>query len=201
MNPKTRLLLKMIGTVFAVTLLGSVFYMRAVRENDNQKGTYTNFFVFWLSGNLILNGQSPYNPDAWLAGHAANGYEQPAESIFLYPLPLAVLISPLGFFPPEQASLAWKILSQSLMALAIFILLGKWQTPAHQRLFVPLVLICLYYGPVLLTQRGGSIGAITLLTVSIAIVLMQKNQWPFASGFLLAFTMLKPPQGLLILLC
>ncbi len=200
MNSKNKLLLKIIGIIFTITLLGSIFYVRALRENDRQKNTYTNFFVFWLSGDLILNGESPYNPEQWLAGHIANGYEQPAEEIFLYPLPLAVLLAPLGLFPHEQASLIWKILSQGLMALAIFLLLSQWQRPAHQRLFVPLVVICLYFGPVLLTQRSGSIGAITLLIVTISILLMQKERWRFVSGFLLAFTMLKPPQGMLILL-
>jgi hypothetical protein len=200
MNQRNGLLLKIIGVVFSVILLGSIFYIRASRETDNQRNTYTNFFVFWLSGDLILHGQNPYDPGDWQAGHAANGYEQPAESIFLYPLPLAVLLSPLGFFPYEQASLGWKFLSQGLVAMAIFILLRTWQRPAHQRLFVPLVLICLYYGPVLLTQRSGSMGAITLLIISIVIILMEKKEHLFLSGFLLAFTMLKPPQGLLILL-
>jgi hypothetical protein len=200
MNQRNGLLLKIIGVVCSLVMLGSVFYIRASREAHNQGNTYTNFFVFWLSGNLILQGGNPYDPHEWQAGHAANGYEQPAESIFLYPLPLAVLLSPLGVFSYPQASLGWKILSQSLVAIAIFILLGKWQRPAHQRLFVPLVLICLYYGPVLLTQRSGSMGAVTLLMISIAIVLMQKNEHSFLTGFLLAGTMLKPPQGLLILL-
>lgn len=200
MDPKNGSLLKIIGVVFSVILLVSIFYIRASRETHHQRNTYTNFFVFWLSGNLILHGQNPYNPDEWQAGHAANGYEQPAEEIFLYPLPLAVLLTPLGFFPYEGASLGWKILSQSLVAITIFILLHTWQRPAHQRLFVPLVLICLYDGPVLLTQRSGSMGAVTLLIISIAILLMQKNEHSLLPGFLLAFTMLKPPQGLLILL-
>lgn len=200
MDSKNKLLLKTIGIVFTIALLGSIFYVRALRENDRQKHSYTNFFVFWLSGDLILNGESPYSPDQWLAGHIANGYEQPAEEIFLYPLPLAVLISPIGLFSYDQASLIWKILSQIFMAIAIFLLLSQWQRPAHQRLFVPLVVICLYYGPMLLTQRSGSIGAITLLIVTISTLLMQKGKWEFLSGFLLAFTMLKPPQGLLILL-
>src|SRR5690349_1385456 len=141
MNPKTGLFLKMIGILFSVALLGWVFYARALEETDRQKDTYTNFFVFWLSGRLILNGESPYNAEQWMTGHLANGQGQPAESIFLYPLPLAVLISPIGLFSFEEASMGWKFLSQSFMALAIFILLSKWQTAAHQRLFVPLVLI------------------------------------------------------------
>jgi hypothetical protein len=200
MNPRNGSLLKIIGVVFSVVLLGSIFYIRASREAHNQRNTYTNFFVFWLSGNLILHGHNPYHPDDWQAGHTLNGYEQPAESIFLYPLPLAVLLSPLGLFSYEQASLGWKILLQSLVAIAIFILLRTWQRPAHQRLFVPLVLICLYYGPVLLAQRSGSMGAVTLLIISIAIILMHKNENSFLSGILLACTMLKPPQGLLILM-
>jgi hypothetical protein len=197
---KKGLLIKMRGIIFSVALLASVFYVRAARETNVQRNSYTNFFVFWLSGKLILQGQSPYDPDQWHAGHVENGYDQPAEAIFLYPLPLAVLISPLGFLPFDQASLVWKILSQTFMAIAVFILLSKWEDAPHQRLFVPLVLICLYYGPVLLTQRSGSIGALTLLIISIVIFLKQRDQWPFVCGCLLAFTMLKPPQAAPILL-
>jgi hypothetical protein len=196
---KSKTLLKVLGLVVSAALLGSIFYIRALNEVNGQKDTYTNFFVFWLSGDLILQGESPYNPQQWLEGHVTNGYDQPAEEIFLYPLPLAVLISPIGLFSLNQASLIWKILSQILMAVTIFLLLNQWQRPAHQRLFVPLVLICLYFGPVLLTQRSGSIGALTLLMVSISMLWIQREKWGFASGFLLAFTMLKPPQGLLIL--
>lgn len=200
MEQKNKLITKIIGIIFAVAILGTVFYVRAVRENDRQRNSYTNFFVFWLSGDLILNGQSPYNPAHWLAGHVENGYEESAEEIFLYPLPLAVFLAPLGLFPYEQASLYWKMLVQILMAISIFILLSKWQAPPHQRLFVPLVIICLYFGPMLLTQQSGSIGSFTLLMISATIFLMQKDKWSFTAGFLLAFTMLKPPQGLLILL-
>lgn len=196
---KSKLLLKIVGVVISIALLGSIFYIRALNEVNNQKGVYTNFFVFWLSGDLILQGQNPYNPQQWLEGHVDNGYDQPAEEMFLYPLPLAVLISPIGLFSLNQASFIWKILSQILMAVTIFLLLGQWQRPAHQRLFVPLVLICLYFGPVLLTQRSGSIGAITLLIVTVSMLWIQKEKRGGASGFLLAFTMLKPPQGVLIL--
>lgn len=199
MNSKIKLLFKIVGIVVSLALLGSIFYIRALNETRNQRDKYTNFFVFWLAGDLILQEKSPYNPEHWRAGHAANGLDQPAEEIFLYPLPLAVLISPLGLLAYEQASLMWKILSQALLAVTIFLLINQWKRPAHERLFVPLVLICLYFGPVLLTQRSGSIGAITLLIVAVPILLIQKQRWELLSGFLLAFTMLKPPQGLLIL--
>jgi hypothetical protein len=185
--------------IFILALLGSVFYLRAVREFDRDKNGYSNFFVFWLSGNLITHGESPYNPEAWSEGHRLNGYGEPAESIFLYPLPLAVFLTPLGLFTFAQAFVGWKILSQVLIAVTIFILLSRWQTPAHQRLFIPMVLSLLYFGPVLLTLRTGSIGPFTLLIVCVAILMLEKDRSLFA-GLLLSLTMFKPPQGLVILL-
>jgi hypothetical protein len=193
-------ILKLVVIIFVVALLGTIFYTRARQESNLQKEAYTNFFVFWLSGELILNAQSPYNSADWLAGHKLNGYESPAEPIFLYPLPLAIFLTPLGFFSYTQAFLLWKILSQVFLAIAIFILLSKWQLSAQQRFFAPLVLISLYYGPTLLAQRSGSVGLLTLLLITLAIFFIQRKQFAFASGVLLAFTMLKPPQGALILL-
>jgi len=166
---------------------------------ERQKDGQTNFFVFWLSGNLISKGESPYDPASWSEGHKANGYGDPAEPIFLYPLPLAVFLTPIGWLTFAQAFVGWKIISQALIAITIFILLSHWQLPTHQRLFIPLVLSMLYFGPVLLSLRTGSIGAVTLLIVCIAIMMLEKDK-SFFAGLLLSLTLFKPPQGLVILL-
>jgi hypothetical protein len=191
--------IKIFGVVFVVLFLGIIFYTRAAGEYEARKGQYANFVVFWLSGNLVLNGQSPYDANDWLDGHRAIGFETPLEPIFLYPLPLAVLMAPLGAIPFEQAWLGWKILTQILVGVSIYLLLTRWQTPPIQRLFVPLTLSMLYFGPVLLSMRTGSIGAVTLLLLCIVILFLQKGK-SFEAGLLLSLTMLKPPQGLLILI-
>lgn len=190
--------MKILGAAVVVVLLGFIFHIRAVGEYEQRKDQYANFVVFWLSGNLVLHGQSPYDAGDWLDGHRAIGFETPLERIFLYPLPLAVLMAPLGAIPFPQAWLGWKILTQILMAVSIYLLLTRWQSPPVQRLFVPLTLSMLYFGPVLLTMRTGSLGAVTLLLLCIVILFLQNGR-SFEAGLLLSLTMLKPPQGLLIL--
>ena len=195
----SRHLVKTVGIIFTLVILGSIFYFRAVSEYDRQKNGFTNFFVFWISGNIISNGGNPYDPETWSEGHRLNGFGEPAESIFLYPMPLAVFMAPLGLITFAQAFVAWKFISQALIGISVYILLRTWQTTSHRRLFIPLVFCFLYYGPVLLTMRTGSIGPLTLLIVVASIYLIQKERSLFA-GLLLAFTMFKPPQGLIILL-
>jgi len=199
MRQSSRHLARTVGVIFTLVILGSIFYFRAVREYDRQKNGYTNFFVFWISGNIISNGGNPYDPETWSEGHRLNGFSEPAESIFLYPLPLAVFMAPLGLITFAQAFVAWKILSQALIGISVYFLLSYWQTASHRRLVIPLVFCFLYYGPVLLTMRTGSIGPLTLLIVVASIYFIQKER-SLIAGLLLAFTMFKPPQGLIILL-
>ena len=105
---------------------------------------------------------------------------------------------PLGIFTLDEAYLGWQILSQVLIALVVFALLSKWQKTEHSRLFIPIMLFLLFFGPIYLTLQIGSIGPLTLVILFAAMILLQKNH-SFVAGVLLALTMLKPPQGLSIL--
>jgi hypothetical protein len=189
---------KSLGILLTIALFGGMIYLRTMQNYTKQNYRSSNFFVFWLSGRLLTDGESPYNPDQWSAGHELYGATSLGESIFLYPLPLAVFMIPLGLFTLDEAYLGWQILSQILIAIMVFALLNRWKKAEHNRLFIPVMLFLLFFGPVYLTLQIGSIGAFTLILLFAAMVLLQKNQ-SFAAGVLLALTMFKPPQGLSIL--
>ena len=189
---------KTLGILLIVILLGGMIYLRAMQNYTNQNYHNSNFFVFWLSGRLLTDGESPYNPDQWRAGHELYGSTSLREAIFLYPLPLAVFMIPLGLFTVDEAYFGWQILSQVLIAIVVFALLNKWQKTEHSRLFIPIMLFLLFFGPIYLTLQIGSIGPLTLIILLAAMILFQKNR-SFAAGILLALTMLKPPQGISIL--
>ena len=146
----------------------------------------------------MTDGEGPYNPDQWRAGHEQYGSTSLRETIFLYPLPLAVFMIPLGLFSLDEAYLGWQILCQIVIAIVVFALLNKWQKTEHSRLFIPIMLFFLFFGPIYLTLQIGSLGPLTLIILFAAMALLQKNK-SFAAGILLALTMLKPPQGLSIL--
>jgi hypothetical protein len=186
------------GILFTLILLGGVFYLRAMQNLSTQDYTNTNFFFFWLSGRMVLTGGNPYDQMEYLAGHDANGVTWRPNKIFPYPLPLALLMTPLGLFPLEKAYVFWQIVTQIFIAITVLALLNHWQEPAQRRLFVPLTFFLLFFGPVLLTLQIGAIGGVTLIAMLTALLLLEKEK-SFYAGIALSLTILKPPQGATIL--
>jgi hypothetical protein len=192
-------ILKISGILVTVILLAMIFYFKALQNYTHQDYTNSNFFFFWLSGHMMWTGQNPYNPTQWLAGHDAFGVTWRPNQIFPYPLPLAFLMAPLGLVSLGQAYLAWQIVSEIAMALTVFWLIRHWRGQAQRRLFLPLVIFLLFFGPVYLTLQIGSVGALALVTVLLAILLLEQGQ-PIWAGMVLSLTLLKPPQGLTLLI-
>lgn len=159
----------------------------------------SNFSFFWLAGRMILNSENPYNENQYLAGHDANSMNWQPNKIFPYPLPLALFCIPLGFFSMKTAYIIWQVVSLLLVALTIYFLLNHWQEKTHQTLLVPIFFFLMFWGPLYLTTHAGTFSAFSLIILLAAILLLEKEK-SLLAGIILAFTMLKPPQGLTILL-
>lgn len=159
----------------------------------------SNFSFFWLAGRMILDGQNPYDETQYLAGHDANGMDWRPNNIFPYPLPLTLFCIPLGFFSMQTAYVFWQIVTLLLIALTIYILLRHWQEKSHHNMLVPIFFFLLFWGPLYLTTHAGTISVFSLLVLLGAILLLENDKSLWA-GIILALTMLKPPQGLTILL-
>ena len=192
-------ILKISGILLTVILLAVIFYFKAVQNYTHQDYTNSNFFFFWLSGHMMWTGQNPYDQTQWLAGHDAFGVIWRPNKIFPYPLPLAFLMAPLGLLSLGQAYFAWQIVSEIAMALTVCWLIRHWQAQAQRLLFLPLVIFLLFFGPIYLTLQIGSVGALALVTVLLAILLLEQDQSIWA-GMVLSLTLLKPPQGLTLLI-
>ena len=191
--------LKIAGIVLIVILLGIIFYLKAMQNYTHQDYANSNFFKIWLAGHMMWTGENPYNSTQWLAEHHAFGVTWQPNETFLYPLPLAFFMAPLGLLPLGQAYIAWQIISQIVIALTVFWLLRHWQRQAQRLLFLPLMIFLLFFGPVYLTLQIGSVGALALAAIGLAILLLEHDQ-PIWAGIILSLTMLKPPQGLTILI-
>ncbi|MGA7194238.1 MAG: glycosyltransferase family 87 protein [Anaerolineales bacterium] len=191
--------LKTAGIVLTVVILGVIFYLKAMQNYTHQDYTNSNFFFFWLSGHMMWTGQNPYNSIQWLAGHDAFGATWKPNQIFPYPLPLAFFMAPLGLLSVGQAYVTWQILSQIILALTVWWLLNHWQGQAQQLLFLPLMIFLLFFGPVYLTLQIGSVGPLALAAILLAILLLERDQ-SLLAGIILSLTILKPPQGLTILI-
>ncbi|HCK66094.1 MAG TPA: hypothetical protein DHW49_07490 [Anaerolineae bacterium] len=198
MSIETSKTFKILSSVIALILLASMFHWRASQNYKNADYYNSNFFVFWLSGKLMLDGESPYNPEDWSNGHEKYGTITPKEPTFLYPLPLVLFLTPLGFLSLGQAYYVWQIISQVIIGFVVYSLLSRWKSSAHSRLLIPIVVFLLYFGPIYLTLQIGSIGAISLLFLFGGLNFLDRKNL-FIAGLLLSFTMLKPSQGVMIL--
>jgi len=192
-------LLKLSVMVFTVIVLGVIFYLKAMQNYTHQDYANSNFFKIWLAGHMMWTGESPYNSTQWLAEHNAFGVTWQPNETFLYPLPLAFYIAPLGLLSIGQAYIVWQIVSQIIIALTVFWLLRHWKGQAQRLLFLPLMIFLLFFGPVYLSLQIGSVGPLALAAILIAIFLLEHDQ-PIWAGMVLSLTLLKPPQGLTILI-
>jgi hypothetical protein len=190
---------KSIGITIAVILIGGMIFLRASISATSFDFQSSNFTFFWLAGRMVLEGENPYDESQYLAGHEIYGIKWQPNKIFPYPLPLAIFCIPLGILSLPAAYITWQVISLVIVALTIFALLNHWQESAQRRLLVPIFAALFFFGPLYLTLHTGSIGAFALLSVLGAILLLEKGK-SFPAGIVLSLTILKPPQGLTILL-
>lgn len=190
---------KILSTLITVVLLGGMIFLRTRLSYASFDYKNSNFSFFWLAGRMILDGENPYDQTQYLAGHTANGIEWQPNKIFPYPLPLAIFCIPLGLLSIGNAYISWTALSLTIVASTIFILLNQWKSAAHRRLLIPVFAFMLFFGPFYLTLNTGAISAFTLLILFAAIHLLDEDK-SLLAGIVLSLTMLKPPQGLTILL-
>jgi len=190
---------KISGIIVTLILIGGMIFLRAKISATSFDFQNSNFTFFWLAGRMILEGESPYNESQYLAGHETYGIKWQPNHIFPYPLPLAIFFIPLGALSLPAAYITWQVITLLIVAATIFILLSHWQETAPRRLLLPAFAALFFFGPLYLTLHTGSIGAFALLAVLSAILLLEKDK-PMLAGMALALTLLKPPQGLPILL-
>ncbi len=147
---------------------------------------------------MVLTGQNPYDPTQWYKAHIQLGATWIPDKIFLYPLPQAFLLVPLALLPTQSSFLLWGILSQTILAITCFALLNQPGWIRQRRLFIPLVIFFLFFGPVYLSLQIGSIGAIAVAALLVSIMLLDQNK-SLPAGLTLSLLALKPPQGFPIL--
>ncbi len=184
--------------IISLLLISGIIYARLQMSKgfDYQD---SNFAFFWLAGKMTIDGENPYDETTYIANHAKYGIKWQPNRIFPYPLPLAILCIPLGFFSMGVAYTVWQIASLLIILISIYLLLNLVKHEASKRLFIPIFLAAVFFGPGYLTLHTGAVGALALLLLTLTIIFLEKEKFLLA-GVLLSLTMLKPPQGLTILL-
>jgi arabinofuranan 3-O-arabinosyltransferase len=181
-------ILVILAALLAVRIVGSMDY----HHNDN------DFFTFWLAGHLVTQGGSPYDLAQWLAGYHQFNIAIIPNPAFLYPLPMAMLMAPLGLLPFHSAYVVWVTLIQIMILTCLAVLLTLENNVRAKRYFVPLLAGIVLFRPTLLTLTQGQVSGLFLFALVWIAFLWQKGKW-FWGGFLLGLLALKPNLGFILI--
>jgi hypothetical protein len=174
-----------------VALISALLAVRIVNAIDHRNN---DFFTFWLAGHMVINGEDPYAPSQWVAGHHEFGVTWIPNQAFVYPLPLAFLFVPLGLLSLKTAYITWVAFS-ILMILASLVLLHSIKDLAFQwKVFVPVLVGAIFFRPTILTLFNGQISGWLLLLICSTAILWERGKWEWGCIFL-PLLMLKPNIG------
>jgi len=178
--------------VLALAALLPVYSSIAIHNERTVDYTNNGFFTFWLSGQMQWSGENPYSTVDWVNGHYTNNATWIPEKIFPYPLPLALFTAPLGLMPIGTAYVFWVILAQVLIAVCILWLATRWNGLNRQLYAIFILLAVLLNGNISLGLKTGTLSALFLVFLTLALFFMEKRQ-PVLAGIMLAGLALKPP--------
>ena len=111
-------------TVFNFIILCPIFLVFSLSMSKWYDGRKQDFSQYWQAGHMILSGQNVYDSAQWIAVHQIERTAFHTGPPFLYPLPLAVLFSPLAILPIESAYILWMFFAQIAVLISIIILLS-----------------------------------------------------------------------------
>ncbi len=183
----------------SIIFLGAIFLLGAVQIANAIEYQNSDFFQFWLGSRSVWDGSDPYNSLEWIKDHQEFGTDRVAAPAFLYPLPLAIFLAPLGALPLKTAFILWTFLSESLILISSLLLLRVINFRQSKHLLLPIILANIIFRPTTTTLLGGQFSALFLFMATIAAILWHREKW-FWGGATLALLTLKPSLGFPILL-
>lgn len=183
----------------ALLVMLPVYWNIAVLNEQRVDYINNGFFKFWLAGHMTWTPEHPYSLEDWDAGHKRFGATWMDEKRFAYPLPLALIVAPLGLLPIPTAYILWDFLAQILIALCLLWLATRWEG-LNRRLYVLFLLVAATLnGNIYLGLMTGTLAALFLVFLTLSLYFMEKGR-DLLSGFVLAFVILKPPLVTILIL-
>ena len=159
----------------------------------------SDFTTFWLAGKSVVMGYDAYDTESWLYWRHYFGATWDFNPIFIYPLPLRILLTPIGLLPLPQSYILWLVISQVLILFCVF-RLYTWLRKSDNTTILLFFGVGIYlFRPTILSLRYGQFSPWLMLILTGAILLWEKERW-FWGGFVLAFLMVKPQLGVLFIL-
>jgi hypothetical protein len=158
---------------------------------NSQFEPHFDFNSFWGAGRALLQGRNPYDYAV-----IQDILRPRATANFNYPLYIALLIVPLGFFDLETAKNIWLTVSEILFVLSIYLISGR---RPRSRDFVLSTLACAVFVPTLIAFFDQQTSMFALFLVSLVYYGLQKDRHMLA-GVALALSLVKPQTVALLLL-
>ena len=184
-------------TTFILLILIPIFLLVSLSSSNIYDARKQDFAAYWQAGYMVLSGQDIYNSSEWIAERQQRGTALHSEPTFHYPLPFAVLFSPLALFPVESAYTLWLFFGQIAIVTSILILLSFY--PARTGYFELFTIAGIFlFRPSFSVIFNGQILSLLLIFVCVSILLFHNQDW-FWGGFALSLLSLKPSIGLPIL--
>ena len=160
-----------------------------------------DFMSLWTGARAILMDLDPYDPEVWrpLRAHFGSTWLQDTRApfplwTFLFTLPFALL--DIGWGAAAWVAFSILVLAGTLLLFPLPTGAKMAGTREREKGSSVLGLLLLVLGvftfrATLVTFLNGQITAVMLLVLALFVILMERDR-PFAAGFVLAFTALKP---------
>jgi hypothetical protein len=181
--------------ILLIPILGILFFIIALKIVNPLEYPNSDFFSYWLAGHLTTLGQNPYLAELWIGGHHQFGASWISDTTFIYPLPLALFFSPLGYLSLYQAFVVWVLLSQFMIIFSIALLLKLYPNLLIKRFILPFLSGVVLFRPTILTLNNGQVSGLLLLVIAGVVYLWEKEKW-WQGSVLLSFFALKPNLGI-----
>jgi hypothetical protein len=185
-------------SIILTPILGTAFFLNALRIVNSQDYHNTDFFSFWLGGRMAAFGQNPYLTDIWIGGHHQFGASWISDATYLYPLPLSLLFAPLGLLTLYQAFVVWVLLTQCMIISSVILLLRLYPDLKIKHFILPLLAGVILFRPTIITLINGQLSGFLLLVLVCIIFLWESGKWWQGTVFL-PILALKPNLGVPII--
>jgi hypothetical protein len=158
-----------------------------------------DFAAYWQAAHMVSKGGDVYDSNEWLSVREKEQTALHSEITFQYPLPLAILMVPLGLLPVGHAYIIWLLLMQIAILTSILLLLRLQSITTWPHFFeIAIIAFLFLFRPTYVAILNGQISAIFLLFTTIGVFAFRRKQW-FVGGLLISVLSLKPTIGLPIL--
>mgnify|MGYP000067780381 CR=1 FL=1 len=199
MKAKLTLFLERYWMFLALAVMLPVYWNIVILNEQRVDYINNGFFKFWLAGRMTWTPAHPYSLEDWDAGHKQFGATWMDEKRFAYPLPLALLVAPLGLLPIETAYILWDFLAQILIAVCLLWLATHWEG-LNRRLYVLFLLVAATLnGNIYLGLMTGTLAALFLAFLTLALFFLERKR-DLLAGFFLVLVILKPPLVTILVL-